>query len=96
MTKGLEAFETILWCKDCDLSKVKEEIEIVKTALNEKVKLEIYTSTLEQVLQIIKEKMVDMWNLKYTSTYKEYNRQLGMSAAKLTQEEYDLLKEVLL
>ena len=45
-----------------------------------------------KALEIIKLKLVDMYRLKTTHTLEDYN----YNAPVLTQEEFDLLKEVLL
>ena len=54
-----------------------------------------------QALEIIKEKEVDLFSIKYTASFEMYNyrmRKSGFAYAHrlLTQEEYDFLKEILL
>ncbi len=48
-----------------------------------------------EVLKIIKEKEVDIWAIKYCSSLKQYNCKED-GRARLTQEEYDLLRKELL
>lgn len=46
----------------------------------------------EKVLNIIKNKCVDIYLLKSISTLEEYNKSIGLRGIELTQEEFDLLK----
>lgn len=47
----------------------------------------------EKVLDIIKEKNVDIIYLKDSNTVEEYNSHFGCAVCKLTQEEFELLKK---
>ena len=48
----------------------------------------------KEILKIIKEKYVNIDLLTEVDTLEEYNSKVSWSAFKLTQEEFDLLKEV--
>ena len=82
MSKELEALECIV----VDLTPIvkehnKEEIEQLKKSL--------------QALEIIKKKQVNVFVLLHSGNLKIYN-DIFEDNRKLTQEKYDLLKEVLL
>lgn len=47
------------------------------------------------VLAIIKKKNIDILNFKFADTLEEYNNYTGYDVKELTQEEFDLLKEML-
>lgn len=49
-----------------------------------------------KALEITKEKLVNLFHLAYTDTKEAYNDLVSEHYRELTQEEYDLLKEVLL
>lgn len=56
----------------------------------------------EIALEIIKKKNVDIWNIKFSEDYEHYNLMSSAGTSKnhihkpVTEEEYGLLKEVLL
>lgn len=83
MSKELEALECIV----VDLTPIakehnKEEIEQLKKSL--------------EVLEIIKEKGVNVGLLSRCANAERYNKGMCYESRYLTQEEYDILKEVLL
>lgn len=80
MSKGLEALERII---ETFYDKESEDIQIVRKEL--------------KALEIIKEKKVDIKDIYRYADYSQYNyAMLGVPYEfRLTQEEYDLLKEVL-
>lgn len=51
---------------------------------------------LEQVLEIIKNKCVDIYLLKSVNELEKYNKLIGLRGIELTQKEFDLLKEMLI
>ena len=110
MSKELEALERIRKARyfvDFELNAnvgedYKEELDIIETALKENIELkkcidligDIETNNKKlKALEIIKEKKVYPSFLLNTKNLEEYNKEV---IQKLTQEEYDLLKEVLL
>lgn len=104
MTEGLEAFNKI----KNDSYKTHEEecacYEIVEKELKRLEQLEImyFNCVIEgakqkKALEIIKEKGIILQFIKETYTVEQYNAGVfGTLVKPLTQEEYDLLKEVLL
>ena len=90
MSKGLEALKIIYDLEDLQGGRDAfwESYRIIEKEL--------------KALEIIKEKEVDVWylmicieqNIKHLQFYNEYMKELN--GIKLTQEEFDLLKEVLL
>lgn len=86
MTKGLEALKRIT-LKDFILNDDSSliDIKIIEKEL--------------KALETIKEKKVFVANLIYHFEYDDnvinYNRHCGWAKSELTQQEYDLLKEVL-
>ena len=50
---------------------------------------------LEKVLEIIKNKCVDIYLLKSVSEVEKYNKLIGLRGMELTQEEFNILKEML-
>ena len=103
MSKGLEALEEIKTCKLIDNVKVKEglfrnKIHDYKIRYGKDVfskQIPIIEKELK-ALEIIKEKAVSTAILIQSTNVKEYNYCKNLLAFDLTQEEYDLLKEVLL
>ena len=83
---GLEAIEKLrqLLAYEIDGINFMNEVEVIKKEL--------------KALEIIKKKRVDLDLLLKTfkfNNYELYNFNIGNGARSLTQEEYDLLKEVL-
>ena len=91
---------------------LNERLDIIETALKDyeelkKLKLLPYPKINDeeyrrsvikrlQTVEIIKEKDVNIQDLKVSYSFNEYNTFKGNEYKYLTQEEYDLLKEVLL
>ena len=109
MSKGLEAFNRIksyfnpkqLLTKEktlSDLNTIEKELREYEGAKNhiEALHKERVENSLKlKALEIIKEKEVNVYDFKeYESKY-EYNKHTEEEFQELTQEEYDLLKEVL-
>ena len=94
MSKGLEAFERI----QCNY------VHVFKARENGKTQLVHDLNTIKKeikALEIIKEKQVDIvgvliYAFKEKKGCEFYNSYTSKEEHKLTQEEYDLLKEVLL
>lgn len=86
----LKAFENIIVDLAPHLKNANaEEIKIVETALKD-------TEKYKKALEIIKTKKVDVALLFYVNNADMYNRAKQFyNHHKLTQEEYELLKEVL-
>ena len=89
MSKGLEILENAKKRDGLPLNTnfapiTEKEIEIIEQEL--------------KALEIIREKNVDIQTLKRTNNVYEYNSYVakGLGEKPLTQEEYDLLKEVML
>lgn len=87
MSKGLEAWKELLKiCDDfgcVDIYKQQPNKSIIEKEL--------------KALEIIKEKFVNVTILIGCDSLEEYNKHpLTMRKGRLTQEEYDLLKEVVL
>ena len=80
MSKELEALEKIVDTYYID--NMDKEISIIATAL--------------KALEIIKEKEVNVGLLSRCANAERYNRGMCYESRYLTQEEYDILKEVLL
>ena len=110
----LEAFQ--LFCKELKIENSEFAI-IVEKALKREESIEITAIDIEQdnkelckenkklkrVLEIIKEKNVNLGLIKISKSVEEYNKWalvnnlfVDIDQRTLTQEEYDLLKEVLL
>ena len=98
----LEALERVSQRLCGDYNDCSHELAVIETTLNENIELkkcidligDIETNNKKlKVLEIIKEKQVNVEWLLETENVEEYNESLY---ADLTQEEYDLLKEVLL
>ena len=89
MSKALEALEDIILYLNASEPKglYCENIETIQQALLEAQK-EL------KALEIIKEKLVDVFKLYNCNTVEEYN-QAQYRDCILTQEEFNLLKEVL-
>lgn len=87
-----------------ELENVIEEITISNADLRNTLKVSVLIATikqallkaekLEKVLEIIKEKYVAIFWVKESKSVDEYNYGTG-ETMKLTQQEFDLLKEVL-
>ena len=103
MSKGLEALQrinenvTVVTYENFD-----EDISIIEKELKDKEELEtMYSNCVingakqKKALEIIKEKRVNIDYLRDCKTLEDYNNIL-IEKLQLTQEEYDLLKEVLL
>lgn len=75
----------------------KEDFDNVETALKENLGLKNSIDRIQKVFEILKKKKVNVWTLLETKTCAEYNFKevVIKPKRKLTQEEYDLLKEVL-
>lgn len=72
---------------DCDsVIGMTEDLETIKNHI-------LKTQEQEKVLEIIKEKFVDIYLLKSINTLEEYNKNIGLRGIELTQEEFDTLKE---
>ena len=71
----------------CDFEWYKDNINTIKQAL-------IKSQEQEKVLKIIKKKNVMIYALKVSKTVDDYN-DLVSTDEQLTQEEFDLIKEVL-
>lgn len=89
MNEKLEALERL---KEnsyyLDDKNMQEDLEIIKQALTTKSKK-------EQAFDIIKNKCVDMYRFKIVGSADSYNKWIEFDEYWLTQEEFDLLKEVL-
>lgn len=82
MNKILVAFEKLTNCKCSSLSEQFECIEIIRMAL--------------KVLEIVKKKEVEINYLRQCFLLEHYNARFSTRWQQLTQEEFNLLKEVLL
>lgn len=85
MTKGLEEIKYLYKnMTSCETIRLKPHLEVIEKEL--------------KALEIIKDKAVDIFKLRIAimlNNLNEYNKRHA-EWCKLTQEEYDLLKEVLL
>lgn len=86
-----------------DLEQVMSDYQDLGNSCYEKLKAYeelkkeyLVLSIKERALEIIKKKVVDIYLLYATKTLEDYNSSLMQYNANLTQEEYDLLKEVFL
>lgn len=110
MSKGLEAFERISnhievsfdYSSDEDLSIIEKELkrlEDLEYAFSSLVKafnsLSKDNEKELKALEIIREKRVQVGDLLYSPDLESYNKE-RYRLYQLTQEEYDLLKEVML
>lgn len=79
---GLEALDNLVQScfNPCDSDEVLNDKAIVEKEL--------------KALEIIKKKTVDIWLIQNKKTLKQYNSMVDESR-QLTEEEFDLLKEVL-
>ena len=80
------------------MSKGLEALECIKMAYEDREYMPIIEKELK-ALEIIKNKNVDIAILKNTENVEQYNNTILLffkCSKELTQEEYDLLKEVLL
>ena len=99
MTKGLEALERIITEPNFVYfsGRMSGKTEMSRKAFEQRQKdFETIQKSLK-ALEIIKKKKVNVWTLLETKTYAEYNFKeiVVKPKRKLTQEEYELLKEVL-
>lgn len=85
-SEALECLEK-LELLTCDFEWYKDNINTIKQAL-------IKSQEQEKVLKIIKKKNVMIYALKVSKTVDDYN-DLVSTDEQLTQEEFDLIKEVL-
>ena len=89
MIKGLEALNEIEKFVEKNLSKTKD---------NESFNLGFDIGIIEKDLkafEIIKEKLVNLFIVAYTDTKEAYNDMVSEHYRELTQDEYELLKEIL-
>lgn len=111
MSKGLEILKEIK-SKPFSWERLKDSLDIIEKELKEYHELESMHEELaksynklcqeklewlkqKQALEIIKEKNVDIITLKIAGCLERYNQRRTFGFA-LTQEEYDLLTEVML
>ena len=80
MSKGLEALQEIK-SKPFSWEKLKDNLDIIEKEL--------------KALEIIKKKLVNLFNVVYTDTKEAYNDLVSEHYRELSQDEYDLLKEEL-
>ena len=85
------------------LETIKEITSSREQGFNTKLKNDVYyqkeLNIIEKslkALEIIKEKMVDIHALKYACDLESYNIHKWSDCKKLTQDEYKLIKEILL
>lgn len=111
MSKELEALARIVGCSTIESHRPKwqEDYKVVETALKDYEKQKQLVQTLQdkiyvkemkyaktrKALEIIKEKEVVVSLLIWSDTLDQYNNNTMLVFSKLTQEEYELLKEVL-
>ena len=108
MNKGLEALEKIrdcvAWCAydGKEVGVYESSFNIIEEELkeNEYLKTELLGQSQElnvknKALEIIKEKGLDIRELMYSYSLYEYNTCKPIHFEPLTQEEFNLLKEVL-
>lgn len=101
---SLKALESIVACISAmsfvPIKKIEEiyskQLTTIKKDLERLEKLEEENEKLKQALDIIKIKKIDVFELKFSYSVIEYNIMARNSDFdELTQEEYELLKEVL-
>ena len=88
MNKELEAFSRIMetYGKTNSLEGTYNDFSTIKKAL-------LKMQEQEKILKIIDKKNVDMLLLTNADTLEEYNSKMNWSYRRLTQEEFDTLKE---
>lgn len=103
MSKGLEALEEIKTCKLIDHVKIKEGLFSNKLLSYERrYGKDVFSKQIPiiekelKALEIMKNKEVQIATLILSNTCDGYNFSKGLLGKFLTQEEYNLLKEVLL
>lgn len=102
MNKGLEELEKIknwLYTHDlqalCDIDTIEKELKEGEKAQFKLKALGNFVKK-DKALEIIKEKLVNLFHLVHTDTKEAYNDLVSEHYRELTQEEYDLIKEVVL
>ncbi len=95
MIKGFEALKTLKWAAEQVCGEFAVSSEDLRRGIFEEdaEAVEIIQRELK-ALEIINKKGVNIWELRYSYSVNEYNICKGDTNKSLTQEEYDLLKEV--
>lgn len=106
MSKELEALRMLEQvCLVANVANMSEQINLIETALKDYEKRLILAKEYQDInnvakrlkaLEIIKDKKVNVGLLSRCVTGERYNKGICYEPRHLTQEEYDLLREILL